>query len=63
LITKTAEGNDTAILKLETDGGKAAGAVFGVINNEIPYVLKVTQSSTSLSKHGTTVVLVGEYKR
>ncbi|MBW2504941.1 MAG: hypothetical protein JRE16_10285 [Deltaproteobacteria bacterium] len=62
LITKTTDGDDVSYLRLETAGDKAAGAVFGVVNNEKSYLLKVTQSNTSLSKHGTTVTLVGEYK-
>lgn len=62
LITKAADGDDTPTLHLETAGNKAAGAVFGVTNNEKSYLFKVTQSETSLSKHGTTVTLTGEYK-
>lgn len=62
LITKAADGDDTPTLHLETAGNKAAGAVFGVINNETSYLFKVTQSDTSLSKQGTTVTLMGEYK-
>lgn len=63
LARKTAGGADISVLNLATAGGRAAGTVFGVINDEVPYLLKVTGSDTSLSEPGTTVTLVGEYKR
>ena len=55
-------GTETSALRLETANGKAAGAVFGVINEGAPYLLSVTDSDASSSRQGTTVRLLGEYK-
>jgi hypothetical protein len=55
-------GGDTPTLRLATANNKAAGSVFAVVNRQVPYLLKVTSSSTSLSEVGTTVTLIGEYK-
>jgi hypothetical protein len=62
LEQKIASRNDTRSLHLTAAGGKAAGLAFGVINQDSPYLLKVTWSDTSLSRFGTTVTLAGEYK-
>jgi len=63
LAEKVSGGDDTSVLYFAAVHGKAAGSVFGVINREVPYLLKVTGSHTSISRLGTTVTLVGEYKR
>jgi hypothetical protein len=47
---------------LPTANNAASGAVLAVTNYEKYYVLKVSNSTTSLSDAGTTVTLAGEYK-
>jgi hypothetical protein len=49
-------------LHLPMADNKAAGAVFGVVNQKGAFLLKVTRSYTSISSSGTTVTLVGEYR-
>jgi hypothetical protein len=62
LEQKIASRSDTPSLHLTASGGKTTGLAFGVINQDRPYLLKVTWSDTSLSRSGTTVTLAGEYK-
>lgn len=61
-LARKTSGGDTPALHLSSANGKAAGSVFAVVNRQVPYLLKVTSSSTSLSEVGTTVTLIGEYK-
>jgi len=49
-------------LDLIAAGNRAAGAVFGVVSGDVPHIVKVNESTTSLSDVGTTVTLMGEYK-
>jgi hypothetical protein len=49
-------------LDLATAVNRAAGTVFGVVSGDVPHIVKVNKSTTSLSDVGTTVTLVGEYK-
>lgn len=49
-------------LDLVAAGNRAAGSVFGVVNDNVPLVLKVSESRTTLSDLGTTVTLLGDYK-
>ena len=62
LSEMTTRGNDNSPLHLATAKGEAAGSVFALINQQVPYLLKITGSSTSVSDLGTTVTLEGEYK-
>lgn len=62
LDRKFAGRQDTSTLHMTTADDKAAGCVFGVINQDRRYLLKVTGSDASLSGAGTTVTLAGKYK-
>jgi hypothetical protein len=53
---------DQDYVDFNTANSAAAGIVLGVINLGKPYLLKSTQSATSLSDTGTTVTLNGDYK-
>jgi hypothetical protein len=55
-------GEEVPLLHLSAANGKAAGSVFGVINKDKRYLLKVTGSEATVSTIGTTVILTGEYK-
>jgi hypothetical protein len=61
-LARKTSGGDTLALHLATANNKAGGSVFAVVNRQVPYLLKITSSSTSLSELGTTVTLLGEYK-
>lgn len=50
-------------LELATANDAAAGTVFAVVHADGGYVLRTERSATSLSRLGTTVTLVGRYKR
>ena len=52
----------SSTLTLTTARNQAAGSVFGMVNNDRPFIVKVTGSRTNLSEIGTTVTLEGEYK-
>lgn len=62
LELKISGGRETPVLQLATAQDKAAGTVFGVINEKGTYLFRITRSDTSVSRIGTTVTLVGEYK-
>lgn len=62
LEQKINDGHHIASLLLPTTGGKAAGAVFGIIKQGEHYILRVGDSETSLSRRGTRVLLAGEFK-
>lgn len=62
LDQKIASRSDTLSLYSTAADGKSAGLVFGVVNQDRRYLLKVMASDTSLSELGTTVTLAGEYK-
>lgn len=62
LSQKTETSRDSSPLHFPTANGEAADSVFALINQTGPYLFKITGSSTSLSKLGTTVTLTGEYK-
>lgn len=49
-------------IDFDTANNSAFGEVLGVINSDKFYLLKSSQSDTSLSDRGTTVTLKGEYK-
>jgi hypothetical protein len=53
---------EMSTLNLTAAGNRAAGSVFGVLNDEAPLIVKITGSHTALSEIGTTVTLEGEYK-
>lgn len=55
-------GEEIPALLLVTANNMAAGSVFGILNNDKLYLLKVTESGTTVSTTGTTVTLTGEYK-
>lgn len=59
---KIAQGNDMAVLHLSTSNNKATNSVFGVVNQGVNYMLKVTDSDSSTSPQGTKVTLIGEFK-
>jgi hypothetical protein len=62
-LEQTANGSPSAeSLLLPAAGGKAAGSVFAVIRQGEPYLFRITESESSLSPGGTSVVLIGEYK-
>lgn len=62
LDMKISGGRETPALHFSTAEDNAAGTVFGVINKNGAYLFKITRSYTSMSRIGTTVTLVGEYK-
>ena len=51
-----------AVLHLSTSNNKATNSVFGVVNQGVNYMLKVTDSDSSTSPQGTKVTLIGEFK-
>ena len=55
-------GEEIPFLHLAAANDEAAGSVFGVINQDKRYLLKVTDSEATVSTIGTTVTLTGEYK-
>jgi hypothetical protein len=62
LVEAIQNGTETSALRLETADSRAAGTVFGVINEGSPYILRITESNVSSSPTGTIVTLRGEYK-
>ena len=55
-----AEGQE--YVDFNTARNAASGEVLGVVNSDKLYLLKSSESSTTLSDTGTTVTLKGEYK-
>jgi len=62
LLKLAEEGREVPNLQLAAASNGAAGKVFGVFRDQVPMLLKITASDTSLSDVGTTVRLQGEYK-
>ena len=62
LLLVSQQSNMLNTLDLVAAGNRAAGSVFGVVNNDVALVLKVRESRTTLSNLGTTVTLLGDYK-
>jgi hypothetical protein len=62
LEQKVETGRASESILLPTAAGSAVGSVFGIYVQGKPYLIKITGSETSLSRDGTSVILVGEYK-
>lgn len=62
LNKKINDAKRNEFIVLPTAKNAASGAVLAVTNYEKYYLLKVSNSTTSLSDAGTTVTLAGEYK-
>lgn len=62
LTDKMNEAEDVAAVEFATANNEAAGKVFGVVSNDRPFILKVSESDTSLGALGTTVTLRGTFK-
>lgn len=53
---------DVAAVEFSTANNGAAGKVFGIVNRGLPFIVKVSESDTSLSALGTSVTLRGTFK-